>query len=190
MTKEEYKEGKYSFEKEISSGEIRKEFNESNLKISSPYAKPELKTKDDYIERHKQLELARKRVEEQYILEESTGTTFAKEMRDKHIAEIERLQQENIEKYKSKFYTRKDGSKKEFHYAGEELYSDDPNRFGDAVKKHNEKMFKEQQESAKRVEEIYLKDRYKGTYEYLQNTTNMSGTEILELLKKIDEDKK
>lgn len=35
-----------------------------------------------------------------------------------------------------------------------------------------------------------LKNRYKGTYEYLQNTTNMSDTDILELLKKIDEDKK
>lgn len=30
-----------------------------------------------------------------------------------------------------------------------------------------------------------LKQRYKGTYEYLKNTTNMSGAEILEYLKKI-----
>ena len=29
---------------------------------------------------------------------------------------------------------------KEFHYAGEELYSDDPNRFGDKMRKYNEKM--------------------------------------------------
>ena len=35
-----------------------------------------------------------------------------------------------------------------------------------------------------------LPQKYKGTYEYLQKTTNMSGTEILELLKKMDEDKK
>ena len=35
-----------------------------------------------------------------------------------------------------------------------------------------------------------LMNRYSGTVSYLQNTTNMSGAEILELLKKIDEDKK
>lgn len=39
-------------------------------------------------------------------------------------------------------------------------------------------------------EGLGLKSKYKGTYQYLQNTTNMSGAEILELLKKIDEDKK
>ena len=40
------------------------------------------------------------------------------------------------------------------------------------------------------VAQTDLKSKYKGTYEYLKNTKNMSGTEILELLKKIDEDKK
>ena len=40
------------------------------------------------------------------------------------------------------------------------------------------------------ADDIALMDRYKGTYEHLQKTTNMSGAEILELLKKIDEDKK
>ena len=35
-----------------------------------------------------------------------------------------------------------------------------------------------------------LKSKYKGTVDYLKQTTNMSGNEILELLKKIDEDKK
>lgn len=35
-----------------------------------------------------------------------------------------------------------------------------------------------------------LKSRYKGTVEYLQQTTNMSGAEILELLKKIENDKR
>ena len=35
-----------------------------------------------------------------------------------------------------------------------------------------------------------LMNRYSGTVSYLQNTTNMSGAEILELLKKIDEDRK
>jgi len=62
------------------------------------------------------------------------------------------------------------------HFAGWELYSDDPNRYGDIVRNHNESNA--------------LKDRYQGTYNYLQSTTNMSGAEILELLKKIDEDKK
>lgn len=64
----------------------------------------------------------------------------------------------------------------DFHFAGEELYSDDPNRYGDIVRNHNERNA--------------LKDRYQGTYKYLQSTTNMSGAEILELLKKIDEDRK
>ena len=40
------------------------------------------------------------------------------------------------------------------------------------------------------ADDIALMDRYKGTYEHLQKTTNMNGSEILELLKKIDEDKK
>lgn len=62
------------------------------------------------------------------------------------------------------------------HFAGWELYSDDPNRYGDIVRNHNERNA--------------LKDRYQGTYNYLQSTTNMSGAEILELLKKIDEDRK
>lgn len=35
-----------------------------------------------------------------------------------------------------------------------------------------------------------LKSKYKGTVDYLKQTTNMSGAEILELLKRIDEDKK
>lgn len=35
-----------------------------------------------------------------------------------------------------------------------------------------------------------LKQRYKDTYNNLQNTTNLSGAEILEILKKIDQDKK
>lgn len=35
-----------------------------------------------------------------------------------------------------------------------------------------------------------LPQKYKGTVDYLKETTNMNGSEILELLKKIDEDKK
>ena len=35
-----------------------------------------------------------------------------------------------------------------------------------------------------------LRKKYSGTVDYLKQTTNMSGAEILELLKKIDEDKK
>ena len=37
-------------------------------------------------------------------------------------------------------YFNKMVNEKELHYAGEELYSDDPNRFGDTLRKHNEKM--------------------------------------------------
>lgn len=40
------------------------------------------------------------------------------------------------------------------------------------------------------ADDIALKDRYSGTYDYLKQTTNMSGNEILELLKKIEQDKK
>ena len=39
-------------------------------------------------------------------------------------------------------------------------------------------------------QEKSLKNRYKDTYDYLKNTKNMSGAEILELLKRIDKDKK
>lgn len=41
-----------------------------------------------------------------------------------------------IDEAKGKFR----GANKEFHYAGEELYSDDPNRFGDKLRKINDKM--------------------------------------------------
>lgn len=45
---------------------------------------------------------------------------------------------EALDKKYSKKYN--DEANKEFHFAGEELYSDDPNRFGDTLRKHNEKM--------------------------------------------------
>lgn len=53
--------------------------------------------------------------------------------------------------------------KQEEHYASEELYSDDPNRFGNKLKEYNNRMSKEQEESAKRVDERYeeeLKEKY------------------------------
>lgn len=73
------------------------------------------------------------------------------------------------------------------------------NRNLEELKKYQEKMLKNDEYLQtnrpnvyfnKMVQESNLRQKYKGTYEYLQNTTNMSGTEILELLKKIDEDKK
>lgn len=48
--------------------------------------------------------------------------------------------------------------KQEEHYAGEELYNDDPNRFDNKLKEYNDKMSKEQEESAKRVNERYEKE--------------------------------
>ncbi len=44
------------------------------------------------------------------------------------------------------------------HFAGEELYDDNPNRFGNKMRQYNDKMAKEQNESAKRVEERYKKE--------------------------------
>lgn len=46
----------------------------------------------------------------------------------------------NAGKEKGDRVSLKSENKKEFHYAGEELYSDDPNRFGDTMRKYNEKM--------------------------------------------------
>ena len=40
------------------------------------------------------------------------------------------------------------------------------------------------------ADDIALKNRYKGTYDYLKNTKGMNGADILEMLKKIDEDRK
>lgn len=62
--------------------------------------------------------------------------------------------------------------------------------------KFNEDNFfdKYKTDMAGKIEKLYnqadLKDRYSGTVSYLQKTTNMSSLQILELLKKIDEDKK
>ena len=64
-------------------------------------------------------------------------------------------------KKSGKFKSNK--KKQEEHYAGEELYSDNPNRFGNKLKEYNDKMSKEQDESAKRVNERYekeLKEKY------------------------------
>ena len=55
-------------------------------------------------------------------------------------------------------------------FAGWELYSDDPNRFGDTMKRYNEKQS--------------LRQKYSGTIDYLQRTTDMSLDEILDLLRK------
>ena len=45
-------------------------------------------------------------------------------------------------------------------FAGEELYSDDPNRYGDKLRKTNDFYLKEQEESRKRVEERYKQSQY------------------------------
>lgn len=57
--------------------------------------------------------------------------------------------------------------------------------------KQNTPYYKQQMDKA--VSDLQLstlENKYKGTVDYLKQTTNMSGAEILELLKKIDEDKK
>lgn len=71
------------------------------------------------------------KVENEYINKVSNAKN------DKELAEADKYYKDNTGK------NWDDGKKereKEFHYAGEELYSDDPNRFGDTLKKHNEKM--------------------------------------------------
>jgi len=67
---------------------------------------------------------------------------------------LKRLEELGVEKPE---YLTKEGQKE--HFAGEELYDDNPNRFGDKLKQYNEKMAKEQNESAKRVEERYKKEQ-------------------------------
>ena len=54
-----------------------------------------------------------------------------------------------VEKYK------KDN---DFHYAGEELYSDDPNRFGDKMRKYNEKMNPTKNEASKYYSKLSEKE--------------------------------
>lgn len=60
------------------------------------------------------------------------------------------------------------------HFAGEELYSDDPNRFGDKLRQINEKMAKEQKESGKRVEERYKKENKNTTSNYRNKITDVA----------------
>lgn len=118
--------------------------------------------------------------------ENSLGEKVAQFRKDKeylkqHENEIKRANEVANRYMKTKYeldeYKERKSAKPDYdHFAGWELYSDDPNRYGDIVRNHNERNA--------------LKDRYQGTYNYLQSTTNMSGAEILELLKKIDEDRK
>lgn len=57
--------------------------------------------------------------------------------------------------------------------------------------KQNTPYYKQQMDKAvSDLQSSTLENKYKGTVDYLKQTTNMSGAEILELLKKIDEDKK
>lgn len=57
--------------------------------------------------------------------------------------------------------------------------------------KQNTPYYKQQMDKAvSELQSSTLENKYKGTVDYLKQTTNMSGAEILELLKKIDEDKK
>lgn len=57
--------------------------------------------------------------------------------------------------------------------------------------KQNTPYYKQQMNKAVNdLQSSALENKYKGTVDYLKQTTNMSGAEILELLKRIDEDKK
>lgn len=150
---------------------LRNEFDESDLKVSSPYAKAELNTKADYIERHKQLELAKDRVNKQYEqdiadarmsgndkLEES-----AKKARVEQLRDIDRLQKENIEKY------QRYGKEEDVSPMSE--WSDTTGTgFSD-------------------LQSTTLKTRYKGTYDYLKETTGLSEKQILEILKRMEKEK-
>lgn len=64
-------------------------------------------------------------------------------MKKKNIKEIQGMSQKDFENRINKneeYLKTATNSQKEFHYAGEELYSDDPNRFGDKLRKYNDKM--------------------------------------------------
>lgn len=80
--------------------------------------------------------------------------------------------------------------KQEEHYAGEELYNDDPNRFGNKLKEYNDKMSKEQEESAKRVNERYekeLKEKYMNIPEEERVKAYEEGKNWKDLVKENDE---
>lgn len=103
------------------------------------------------------------------------GKTFPDSWTNK--ANLKDSKQEAIERYKKKKALGKglkdidrekfnDNVKKnifneETHYAGEELYSDDPNRYGDKMRKVNDFNKREEEASAKRVQERYEYELYK-----------------------------
>jgi len=88
--------------------------------------------------------------------------------------------EKNISWYRER-KNNENGSKKEFHFAGEELYSEDPNRFGDKLRKINDKMNSPLDSSLKGLNKI---DSIAGDDEKLQTLGRKIGANSLVRYKK------
>ena len=121
------------------------------------------------------------------IEDEDVKTRFSDYLRDKYGTDDFRIISYDDSKKAQNIYS-------EFNKQELKAYQDRMLNSDEYLAKNNPGMYltKLEKEASVRTfaDDITLMDRYKGTYEHLQKTTNMSGTEILELLKKIDEDKK
>lgn len=87
-----------------------------------------------------------------------TGESLSSAMKKSGKFKLSNKKKGEVRKENKSFGDLAKETNKEEHYAGEELYDDNPNRFGDKLKNYNEKMANEQKESAKRVEERYKKE--------------------------------
>lgn len=121
------------------------------------------------------------------IEDNDTKTRFSDYLRDKYGTDDFRIISYDDSKKAQNIYS-------EFNKQELKAYQDRMLNNDEYLAKNNPGMYltKLEKEAGVRTfaDDIALMDRYKGTYEHLQKTTNMSGEEILELLKKIDEDKK
>ncbi len=121
------------------------------------------------------------------IEDENVKSRFSDYLRDKYGTDDFRIISYDDSKKAQNIYS-------EFNKQELKAYQDRILNSDEYLAKNNPGMYlnKLEKEAGVRTfaDDIALMDRYKGTYEHLQKTTNMSGAEILELLKRIDEDKK
>ena len=123
------------------SQEYDKRFGNKEQQLSDTFEVGDLKRKaletlpKDHIDSHEG---------DLYIKKTPQSTELLNRMKDKDSGLLSTFkdQQTGEEWYDVPFANMSDdyNSKKDFHFAGEELYSDDPNRFGDKLRKYNEKM--------------------------------------------------
>lgn len=121
------------------------------------------------------------------IEDENVKSRFSDYLRDKYGTDDFRIISYDDNKKAQNIYS-------EFNKQELKAYQDKMLNNDEYLAKNNPGMYLTKIEKENNVrtfaDDITLKERYSGTIKYLQQTTNMNIAQIIELLKKIDEDKK